>query len=184
LVIHVSSASKIVGGGLRLGWLVAPPAMIDQLATLKRAADLHTNNLAQVAFQRFLAQGLVETHLATLRQVCQRRAGIMLAGLRQHLPELMVQPPRGGLYLWSRLPDGLSAEAVLEEAHARGVTFMPGSWHSVNGCDDGHLRLCYTAPPLELLDEAVVRLAAAVRAVANRGAPSRLEQLNSQPAVV
>jgi 2-aminoadipate transaminase len=158
--------------------------MIDQLATLKRAADLHTNNLAQVAFQRFLAQGLVETHLATLRQVCQRRAGIMLAGLRQHLPELMVQPPRGGLYLWSRLPDGLSAEAVLEEAHARGVTFMPGSWHSVNGCDDGHLRLCYTAPPLELLDEAVVRLAAAVRAVANRGAPSRLEQLNSQPAVV
>jgi 2-aminoadipate transaminase len=93
---------------------------------------------------------------------------------------MTVERPRGGLYLWTRLPDGLSAEAVLEESLARGVAFMPGSWFSVNGCDDGNLRLCFANPAADQIDEAVDRLAGAVRAVANRGNLPSLDRLTSQ----
>jgi DNA-binding transcriptional MocR family regulator len=177
LVYALGSASKIIGPGLRLGWLVAPPAIVEQVARLKRAADLHVNNLAQVAVQRFLASGQMAAHLAALRRICARRAEQMVTALGQRLPEVAVERPRGGLYLWARLPEGLSAEAVLEDALARGVAFMPGSWFSVNGSDDGSLRLCFANPAADQLEEAIERLAGAVRAVAGRGgltAPGRL----------
>ena len=179
LVLSLGSSSKIIGAGLRLGWLLAPAATIEQVAKLKRAADLHANNLAQVAVQRFLATGLMEPHLADLRRICRRRAERMVTALRRELPELSVELPSGGLYLWARLPDGLSAEAVLEEALARGVSFMPGSWFSVNGCDDGNLRLCFANPAADQIEEAVARLAAATRAVTGR-APTSLDRLTSQ----
>jgi DNA-binding transcriptional MocR family regulator len=179
LVLSLGSSSKMIGAGLRLGWLLAPAATIERVATLKRAADLHANNLAQVAVQRFLATGLMEPHLADLRRICRRRAERMVAALRRDLPELSVEMPSGGLYLWARLPDGVSAEAVLEEALARGVSFMPGSWFSVNGCDDGHLRLCFANPAADQIEEAVARIAAATRAVTGR-APASLDRLASQ----
>ncbi|MCC6629792.1 MAG: PLP-dependent aminotransferase family protein [Chloroflexi bacterium] len=184
LVLALGSASKIISAGLRLGWLVAPPQTIEQVARLKRAADLQANNLAQVGVQRFLAAGLLEPHLAALRHICRARAERLTSALQTHLPELAVARPRGGLSLWLRLPDGVSAEAVLEEALARGVSFMPGSWFSVNGCDDGSLRLCYANPPADQLDEAIGRLAGAVRAVATRGAVADRAPLSSQMPLV
>ena len=69
---------------------------------------------------------------------------------------------------------------MLEEALARGVSFMPGSWFSVNGCDDGSLRLCFANPPAEQLDEAATRFAAAVRAVVARGMVADSAPLASQ----
>lgn len=180
LVYALGSASKIISPGLRLGWLVAPPAIVEQVARLKRAADLHVNNLAQVAVQRFLASGQMAAHLAALRHVCRRRAERMVTALGQRLPEVTVERPRGGLYLWARLPAELSAEAVLEEALARGVAFMPGSWFSVNGSDDGSLRLCFANPAIDQIEEAIDRLASAVRAVAGRGHLAPLDRLTSQ----
>jgi DNA-binding transcriptional MocR family regulator len=185
IVLSISSASKVLGSGLRVGWLVAPPAIIEQVATLKRSADLHANNFGQVAVTRFLAAGMMDDHLATLRQICRQRADRLTLALRQRLPDMSVTPARGGLYVWCRLPDGLSAEAVLEEAIARGVPFMPGSWFSINGCDDGNLRLCFTnlLPP-EALNEGAARLAAAVQAVTARGGMPRSDSLVSRVALV
>lgn len=184
LVYALGSASKLLGSGLRLGWLLAPPAMIEQAARLKRAADLHANNLAQVALHRFLSSGAMEAHMNGLRRLCQQRADQVVLALQRHIPEVRVNHPTGGLCLWARLVEGMSSEAVLEEALARGVSFMPGSWFAVNGSDDGSLRLCFADPPAQQLDEAIRRLAAAIEAVAGRTSAVNPSRLNGHPALV
>jgi 2-aminoadipate transaminase len=184
-VLHISSASKILGAGLRLGWLAAPASIISQVATLKRSADLHANTIGQVALHRFLDGNMMEPHLASLRRICQARAERLTAALARALPTVGVQTPRGGLCAWARLPDGVKAEVVLEAALERGVAFMPGSWFAVNGSDDGSLRLCFAGPPTDAVEEAVARLAEAVRAVGERDPSSApVDRLVTTPPVV
>ena len=94
LVLALGSASKIIGAGLRLGWLVAPPQTIEQVARLKRASDLQTNNLAQVGVQRFLAAGLLDAQLAELRRHCQHRLDRLVDGVALAVAGASMSPRR------------------------------------------------------------------------------------------
>src|SRR5881275_2668592 len=92
--------------GLRLGWISAVPAIVEQLALIKQRVDPHTQNLSQLAVAELIESGAFDRHVNSLRGEHRRRRDAMVKALRQHVPgdKLRFTIPEGGLYLWCRLP--------------------------------------------------------------------------------
>ncbi|GAB3964229.1 PLP-dependent aminotransferase family protein [Actinoallomurus acanthiterrae] len=169
-VISIGSLSKIVWGGLRIGWVRAPAPIIDRLARLRAVQDLGGNIPAQLAAAELLP------HLDAL---CRRRAADRLAGhdhlraeLAHRLPDWEAPPVRGGQTLWVRLPHGDGA-SFAQAAMRHRVAVLPGEGLDVTGQSTAYIRVHFLAPPDELT-EAVRRLAEAWRtyeASPNRARP-------------
>lgn len=165
LVIHLNSFSKVMAPGLRLGWLSAAPSIADQIAIIKQRLDPHTQNLVQFAMARLLREGSFDAHLNVLRTEHARRAGLMLAAIQRHVPAgtIRVTRPSGGLYLWCRLTPGVNSRALLDQAMAAGVAFVPGHAFYSDPAGDSELRLCFSSVLPDTIDEAVKRLASSLR---------------------
>jgi 2-aminoadipate transaminase len=161
IVIHLNSFSKVLAPGLRLGWLSAAPSIIDQIAIIKQRLDPHTQNLVQFALARLIREGSFDRHLRTLRAEHARRCSMMIAALQRHVPAaaLRFPKPHGGLYLWCRLAPGISSRALLEQALAAGVAFVPGHAFYPDPAGDSELRLCFSSVMPNAIDDAVRRLA-------------------------
>lgn len=175
LVIHLGTASKTLGAGLRLGWLVAPPPIVEQLTLVKARGDLFTNGLSQLVLAEIVGTRAYNDHLATLRAEHAARHAVLSTALRRRLPTgtLSWRPAEGGLYLWCRLRGGQDATALLQRAQAAGVTFVPGEPFYGDGLGRHELRLCYSAVAPAAIDEGVRRLAAALAADQEHSAISR-----------
>nr|WP_296071117.1 PLP-dependent aminotransferase family protein [uncultured Actinoplanes sp.] len=158
-VIGVGSLSKVVWGGLRVGWVRAPVPVITRLARLRAVHDLGGDVPAQLATAHLLPR------LAPIarRGAVQRRArhDHLRAELARHLPGWSVPAVRGGQTLWVRLPRG-DGGSFAQQALRHGVAVLPGSGLDAAGGSRDHLRIHFIAPPAELT-EAVRRLAAAWR---------------------
>ena len=161
--ITVGSASKSFWGGLRLGWVRAPIALMDRMLKARIALDLGTPVLEQLVLTRLLGQEaeVLAEHRLRLRE--QRDA--LAATVRELLPTWRFREPAGGLALWCRLP-GRGATALAAEAERRGVVLAPGPVFAVEGGLDGFIRIPFTRPAPELV-EAVRRLAGAWERVQN-----------------
>lgn len=155
--VTLGSASKMLWGGLRLGWLRAPADRMDVLVDARLTLDLGTPVLEQLVLARLLADRarIVDGHRAALREQRDR----LVAALHRHLPDWRFRVPAGGLAVWCELPTPV-ATAVTVAAEDRGVVLAPGPVFAVEGGYPRHLRIPYTRPAAEL-EEAVVRLAAA-----------------------
>jgi DNA-binding transcriptional MocR family regulator len=166
LVIHLTSFSKVLAPGLRLGWLSAAPSIVDQIAILKQRLDPHTQNLVQFAMAWLIQQGSFDGHLKTLRAEHARRAAAMIGALGRHVNPgvLRFARPQGGLYLWCRLAAGMDARALLDRALAAGVAFVPGHAFYGDAAGDSELRLCFSSVLPTAVDDAVKRLASAISA--------------------
>lgn len=126
-VVHVGTLSKALFPGLRVGWIFAPPALLERLALVKRLSDLSGSVLLQAAAAEYLASGEYDRHVATARREARRRMRELVAALRGDLPEgCVVTEPRGGHVAWVSLPAGLTGRAVTERALAAGVRVTPG----------------------------------------------------------
>ncbi len=121
LVAYAGTASKTLAPGLRLGWLILPAALVDDIAAAKRLADRGSPVLDQLAFADFLARGEFDRHLRRMRSVYRRRRDALLAALREHVPELAPAGIAAGLHLVAYLPDGTDEAAVVEAAARHGV---------------------------------------------------------------
>ena len=134
VVIHQGTFSKALCPGLRLGWLVAPPEVTARLLLAKRTSDLSTNSIAQIILARYLEEGLYVKHLEHVRLNYRKRRDVMLSALSQHFQNdsaevslsLTWSKPDGGLFIWAKLPNGLSARELLTHAEQHGVSFSPG----------------------------------------------------------
>lgn len=165
-VIYVNSLSKTVGGGLRVGWLAARGPVRDRLAMLKLETDFHTTTLAQHIAARFLAAGGHERQLRRSIGFYRERRDALLEALERHLAgEYRARVPRGGHHVWVRLDRPLDERALYREAARRGVTFTPGGIVTVERHAQTHFRLSFPLLDPEELDEAVRRLARAIREV-------------------
>ncbi|WP_199431487.1 MocR-like pyridoxine biosynthesis transcription factor PdxR [Qaidamihabitans albus] len=120
-VAYAGSASKTLAPGLRLGWLVLPRHLVDDVAEAKVAADRGSPALDQLAFADFLARGEFDRHLRRMRPVYRRRRDALLAALRERLPELEPAGVAAGLHLVAWLPPGLDEAAVVAAAARHGV---------------------------------------------------------------
>ncbi len=120
-VIYAGSASKTLAPGLRLGWLLVPAALVEDVAAAKQAADRGSPALDQLAFADFLSRGEFDHHLRRMRPIYRRRRDVLLRSLARHLPELRPAGASAGLHVLAWLPDGLAEAAVIDASAALGV---------------------------------------------------------------
>ena len=164
VVIYLNTFSKSLAPGLRLGWITASESIVQQLAEIKVTIDHFTEGLGQLVVAEMLRGGLFEEHLKRVRAEHRRRRDALVAALRRELAPraLEFSVPGGGLYLWCRLAPHLESAALLREALAVGVVFAHGELFYPDASGGRELRLCYTALPVEKIEEGVRRLARSV----------------------
>jgi 2-aminoadipate transaminase len=126
-VIYLSTFSKTLAPGLRLGWIVAPAEVIRECVKAKQGMDLHTSSFVQMVAYEMVKDGFLREHVRRIRHVYRERRDIMLdAMVRNFPPGIHWTRPHGGLFLWVTLPEKLDAAVILENAVANKVAFVPG----------------------------------------------------------
>ena len=176
--IYLGSFSKVLAPGLRLGFLVAPKHIYPKLLQAKQAVDLHTPSFTQRMVAEVLKGNFLDRHVPTIRALYKSQRDAMLAALAREMAGLDVQwnTPAGGMFLWARLPAGMSAVALLPEAVERGVAFVPGAAFYADHADARTLRLSFVTASVEQINIGIAALAQAVRAaLAAPTAPRALE---------
>jgi 2-aminoadipate transaminase len=168
-VLYVNSLSKVVGGGLRSGWVAARGPVRDRIAMLKLEADFHSPTLIQHIAARWLATGAYDRHVERTKPFYRERRDALLAALERHLRgEYHVDVPHGGHHLWVTLNRPLDERALYAEAARRGMTFTPGGAVTAERRSQTSFRLSFSMVEPEELDEGVRRLARAIREVRRR----------------
>lgn len=157
-VVHLSSLSKVLAPGLRVGWMVAPAAIRQRCLVAKQTVDLCTSPWAQRIAANYLAAGALERALPGLAQGYQEKCERMLAGLQPLAEHLEVSAPAGGMFVWGRCLRGLDAKALLPRAIEQKVLFVPGSAFYGQHPDPSSIRLSFAAPGLADIDEGLQRL--------------------------
>jgi 2-aminoadipate transaminase len=161
LVIHISTFSKTLSPGMRLGWLVAAEGIFQNVVIAKQAADLHTSSIEQHAAARLLEGFDYGGHVHQLCQVYGERAQAMLAAIERHFPyEARWTHPEGGLFIWVELPERINTEALFADAQAEGVAFVPGT--SFFACKPrlNFMRLNFSNQTPEMIEEGIKRIGA------------------------
>jgi DNA-binding transcriptional MocR family regulator len=164
-VVRFGSFSKLVGPGLRLGWLLAAPEIVWRCAgsgLLDSGGGVSHYTAHVVA--AFLELGLFDTHVEALRAAYRHRRDVLLDALACHLPEdCSWVRPGGGFFVWVRLPPGYNSAALLPVAEAAGVSYVPGLRFHADGSGERYVRLAFTLLPLEDLAEGARRLGEVLR---------------------
>jgi len=164
-VIYVSTFSKTLAPGFRVGWIVAPAPLIERFEIAKQSIDLMTGSFDQRIVHEAVRRGVLERLAPELRRLYRGKRDAMEQALREELGgRLRWSAPKGGFFLWATLPDGVDDETLLARALEERVVFVPGSPFYVDGTGHGHIRLSFSAPSVERIREGVRRLAAALAA--------------------
>jgi 2-aminoadipate transaminase len=167
-VIYLSTFSKTLAPGIRLGWIVAPPEVIAKLVQLKQGADLHTSTFTQMVAYEVARDGFLDDHVKLIRKVYRERRDVMLESLKQYFPpEVTWTHPQGGLFLWVSLPEGMDCQKLFQVALRENVAFVPGdSFYARNGFAEEasrHFRLNFSYGQPEQIREGIRRLSVAVK---------------------
>ena len=167
LLAHCGSLSKVLSPGLRVGWMIAPGALLAKATMCKQFSDAHTSTFAQATAAQYLKAGRMPATLAHVRSVYAARAQAMGEALRQHLGEAVsFVAPRGGLFVWARLTGaggGLQDGDVLaKRAIENGVAFVPGAPFFAANPDRATFRLSFATADADRIREGVARLATAL----------------------
>ncbi len=164
-VIYISTFSKMLMPGLRVGFLAAEGPFFDSLVRYKRVNDLTTSNLHQRALEAYVTVGRYQSHLRRTSLIYRKRRDVLVHAVNRYLPAAVnLNPPQGGLFAWMRLPDDLSAEKLLPLACREGVAFVPGGIFFPHGPDGSRfLRINFVSQPPEEIEEGIRRLGKAIR---------------------
>jgi DNA-binding transcriptional MocR family regulator len=163
VVLYLSTFSKVLVPGLRLGYLVAPRAAVRGFALAKQAVDLHANSFGQFLLDRFIAHGGHDRHLAKLRRAYRLRRDAMAEALAESPSGLRWEIPKGGFYFWCRLPDTVDRSRLMSRAADKAVAFLPG-WSCFAEEDEGtHVRLAFSFVDRDAVREGSRRFVEAVR---------------------
>ena len=163
--VYLGSFSKVLAPGLRLGYLIAPPALHPKLLQAKQAADLHTPGFNQRIVHEVIKNGFLRDHVPTIRARYKAQRDAMRDALQTHLPPgCQWHAPAGGMFFWIELPAHLDATALLPRAVQAGMAYVPGSTFFPHGGHHHTLRLSFVTVAPERITEGVAALARVLRA--------------------
>ncbi|AGW89600.1 MULTISPECIES: aminotransferase-like domain-containing protein [Cupriavidus] len=158
-VIYMGSFSKVLAPGLRLGYMLAPPAIHAKLVQAKQASDLHTPSFTQRVAYEVLKTGMLDSHIASVCDLYGKHCAAMLDALSRHMPEgVRWSRPEGGMFIWVELPAAIDTMALLEDAVARNVAFVPGAPFYAITPRNNTLRLAFVTVPPQKIEEGIARL--------------------------
>jgi 2-aminoadipate transaminase len=176
-VIYLSTFSKTLAPGLRLGWVVAPEEVLGRLVQAKQGTDLHSGTFDQMLTHEVARGGFVDRHVRRLREVYRRRRDVMLGALDKAFPDPSLgvrwTRPRGGLFLWVTVPDAIDTRELLAEAIRERVAFVPGSAFYPHGGGRSSMRLNFSNASDERIQEGIARLSRAILRRLRSACPAR-----------
>jgi 2-aminoadipate transaminase len=163
-VIYVGTFSKILSPGIRLGWAVAPPPVMEKIVLGKQAADLCTSTLTQHFVREYFAEGRWREYVDSLVDIYRIRRDTMVAALRDHFPaQATWTEPEGGLFIWATLPDYIDTGDLLAKALREDVAFVPGQAAYVEeGRGRSSMRLNFSGVGEDEIREGIRRIGGAV----------------------
>jgi len=165
-VIYVGTLSKILSPGIRIGWAVAPPPVMEKIALGKQATDLCTSTLAQYFALEYFAEGGWRAYIESLCEIYRARRDAMLEALERHFPpQATWTRPGGGLFVWATLPAYIDTSDLLAKALRENVAFVPGAAAYVDGAEGTNsMRLNFSGSTEAEIREGVRRIGAVVSA--------------------
>ena len=162
-VIYLSTFSKTLAPGLRLGWVVAPPEVIRKLVQAKQGADLHTATFNQMVAYEVSHGGFLDQHIHLIRKVYGERRDVMLAAMDRFFPpEVEWTHPQGGLFLWGILPSYMDAADVLKTCIEHKVAFVPGEPFHPTGGGKNTMRINFSNATPDNIEAGIRRMAEAI----------------------
>jgi 2-aminoadipate transaminase len=163
-VLYLGTFSKIISPGIRIGWVVAPPPILEKIGLGKQAADLCTSTLTQYFVREYFAEGHWRDYVDSLVGIYRRRRNAMLEALDKHLPaQAEWTRPEGGLFIWATLPSYIDTTDLLAKALRENVAFVPGRAAYVDGRGGSSMRLNFSGSSEEELQEGIRRIGRVVR---------------------
>jgi 2-aminoadipate transaminase len=160
-VIHVGSFSKTLSPALRLGYVVADWTVMSRLVGLKRETDSGTGALEQMVVAEYFSRKF-EEHVGELTQVLKEKLDTMVEALEREFGTTVEKMwrPKGGIFLWIKLPDRIDVTKLVAPAAAKGLVFNPGpEWSCNPATSNSHMRLCFALPSKETIREGIAALA-------------------------
>jgi 2-aminoadipate transaminase len=162
-VLYLGTFSKILSPGIRIGWVAAPPPVLEKIGLGKQAADLCTSTLTQFFVREYFGEGSWREYIADLVEIYRTRRDAMLEALQRHFPpQAEWTRPEGGLFVWATLPDYIDTTDLLAKALREEVAFVPGRAAYVDDRGGSSMRLNFSASNEEELNEGIRRIGGVV----------------------
>lgn len=155
-IVYTGSFSKILGPGLRLGWMLAPPEIYEKAQIIKQGIDACSPNFTQVIANDFIKKGYLEQYLNRIRKEYANRKDLMQAALKKYMPkEVYWHEPSGGFYFWLHLPEDIDSTNILKRSVKNGAVFVTGKTFDPNANKNNALRLAYSNMEKAQIDEGI-----------------------------
>ena len=159
-VIYLSTFSKTLAPGIRLAWVIAPAQVIRKLVQAKQGADLHTATFNQMVAYEVARGGFLDRHIWLIRRVYGERRNIMLDAMEELFPPGVTwTKPKGGLFLWGMLPEGMNTAEIFKVAVKKNVAFVPGTSFYATGGGENTMRLNFSYSNPDQIQVGIERLA-------------------------
>ena len=165
-VCYIGSFSKILGPGLRLGWMLVPEEIYRKCELIKQSIDACSPSISQMLADKFIRRGDIYNYTANIREEYKKRGLAMIGALEAFLPDYVTfEKPRGGFYTWLQLPEGSNATAILKKAIEKGVVFVTGKTFDPDGIKNDCMRVSFCNTDVETIRRGVPLIAEAIKEV-------------------
>jgi len=158
-VIYLGTFSKTFSPGIRIGFVLAAPTLLNKYILVKQGADLQSSTLSQRELNQYLEMYDFDAHISKIREVYKKRRDLMMETIREAFPaSAKCEVPQGGLFAWVELPKHIDTKALLIKAVENKVAFVPGGSFFPNGGQENYMRLNFSNMPEEKIVEGIQRL--------------------------
>jgi 2-aminoadipate transaminase len=158
-VLYISTFSKILAPGFRLAWSIANEKLIRKMIICKQALDLCTNTFTQFIADEFIRTGSLDLHIMKICDIYKPKRDLMVSAIENYFPEQCgFNKPKGGMFMWTTLPEGIDTETMFLDAIKNKVAYVHGKAFHVDGGGERSLRLNFSYASNERIEEGIKRL--------------------------